>query len=184
LKAPEIIKTSRLILRRPLAGDADLIFSRYSSDPNVTKYLGWPRHHTVDDTRSFLAFSDAEWERWPAGPYLVESAAAHQLLGSTGLAFQSQVIAATGYAFARDAWGCGYATEVLNAMVGLAWDLEIERLYALCHPANVASVHVLEKCGFRNEGFTPDLHRFPNLAPDDPGECLCFARRYEPAAEA
>ncbi|HLJ49673.1 MAG TPA: GNAT family N-acetyltransferase [Bryobacteraceae bacterium] len=182
MKAPEIIKTERLILRKPLNDDAEAIFSRYSSDLEVTKYLGWPRHRIIEDTKSFLAFSDAEWERWPAGPYLIESLVEQRLLGSTGLAFESPSVAATGYVLARDAWGFGYATEALNAVVALARDLGVNRLYALCHPANVASVHVLGKCGFHNEGFTPSQHRFPNLDPDDPGECLCFARHFEPAA--
>jgi len=71
-------------LRKPIAADADAIFHRYSSDPIVTKYLGWPRHTSVDDTRAFLAFSDAEWKKWQAGPYLIESLEDRRLLGGTG----------------------------------------------------------------------------------------------------
>ena len=48
------------------------IFARYSSDPEVTRLVGWPRHRHVDDARGFLQWSDAEWARAPAGPYLIE----------------------------------------------------------------------------------------------------------------
>jgi [ribosomal protein S5]-alanine N-acetyltransferase len=147
LKAPERIETARLILRKPVLGDAASIFSRYASDRDVTKYLAWSRHQSLADTESFVAFSDSEWHRWPAGPYLIESHTG-QLLGSTGLAFESPKTASTGYVLAKDAWGKGYATEALHAMVTLASSLHLENLYALCHPENSASIRVLEKCGF------------------------------------
>jgi RimJ/RimL family protein N-acetyltransferase len=69
-RAPEAIETPRLRLRRPRAIDAPGIFERYASDPDVARYLGRPRHQSIDDTRGFLEFSEAEWARGPAGPYL------------------------------------------------------------------------------------------------------------------
>jgi RimJ/RimL family protein N-acetyltransferase len=57
------IETPRLILRKPTREDAEAIFARYASDPEVTRLLGWPRHSSVNVTRTFLAFSDAEWSR-------------------------------------------------------------------------------------------------------------------------
>src|SRR6266545_7718451 len=120
MKGPERIETARLLLRKPIFEDAEAVFSGYASIPEVTKYVGWPRHRSLEDTKSFLRYSAAEWERWPAGPYLIESRADQQLLGSTGLGFESPNVAATGYVLARDAWGHGYATEALSAIVTLA----------------------------------------------------------------
>jgi ribosomal-protein-alanine N-acetyltransferase len=44
MRAPERLETARLILRRPRAADAPVIYERYASDPEVTRWLGWPRH--------------------------------------------------------------------------------------------------------------------------------------------
>ena len=71
VKAPETIETERLLLRRPKQSDAQAVFHRYASDRDVTRYLSWPTHRSVADTLAFLAMSDDEWRRWPAGPYLV-----------------------------------------------------------------------------------------------------------------
>src|SRR6185369_706973 len=120
LRKPVRIETARLVLRRPRASDVKAVFKRYSSDPEVTHFLGWPRHRRVAETRAFLDFSDAEWRRWPAGPYLIESRDTGQLLGGTGLGFETPFRASTGYVLARDAWGAGYATEALRGMVELA----------------------------------------------------------------
>src|SRR5262245_46637755 len=132
MKAPVRIETARLILRQPQLNDAKSIFERYAGDPDVTRYLGWPRHQSVDQTEGFLQFSSHEWERWPAGPYLIFSRTGGELLGSTGLGFQTERDAMTGYVLARDAWGKGYATEALAALVDLAPGLGISRLRALC----------------------------------------------------
>jgi ribosomal-protein-alanine N-acetyltransferase len=51
--ALERIETSRLVLRRPLLRDASVIFERYASDAEVTRFVGWPRHRAVGDTLAF-----------------------------------------------------------------------------------------------------------------------------------
>jgi ribosomal-protein-alanine N-acetyltransferase len=68
VKAPASFETRRLLIRRRRQDDAVAIFERYASDREVTRYVGWPRHLSVDTTKAFVALSDDEWERWPAGP--------------------------------------------------------------------------------------------------------------------
>lgn len=174
------ITTDRLILRRPTAGDTEAIFQRYASDPQVTHYLAWPRHRTLDDTRGFLAFSDSEWRRWPAGPFLAISQRDGSLLGSTGLAFETPRTATTGYVLARQAWGQGYATECLLAMVTLARRLGIEHLSAHCHVEHVMSHRVLEKGGFECHGRVPRHSIFPNLDADTPLDVLTYSLELTP----
>jgi len=173
----ETIETARLRLRRPQLTDARSVFERYASDPRVTRFLGWPTHRTIADSEGFLAYCAAEWERWPAGPFLIESRADGTLLGSTGLGFETPQQAATGYVLAHDAWGRGYASEALAAMRDLSTRLRLDRLYALCHPEHRASARVLEKCGFLCEGTLPAYAEFPNLAPGVPADVLCYALR-------
>jgi [ribosomal protein S5]-alanine N-acetyltransferase len=163
--AMEQFETARLVLRRPRREDAQEIFDRYASDPAVTRYLAWPRHYSLQDSEVFVGFSDGEWQRWGCGPYLAFSRDDGTLLGSTGLAFETPVVASTGYVFARDAWGRGYATESLHAMIDLATRLGVERLYAICHVDHVASSRVMEKCGMMREGVLPRHTVFPNLGP-------------------
>ncbi len=174
----ELIETARLRLRKPLPSDAEAIFAVYASDPEVTRYLSWPTHRSLDDTRGFLAWSDAEWEQWPAGPYLVFLRSDGRLLGSTGLSLKSPERAVTGYAFARAEWGHGYATESLQAMVDLARDLGVRRLESVCHVDHRPSAHVMEKCGFQVVGVRPGDTEFPNLAPGRKSDVLSYVRLF------
>lgn len=175
MKPGAVLATPRLALSRPDAADVDAIFARYASDAEVTRYLGWPRHRSRIDTEAFLAFSDAQWEADGFGPLLAFARDSGRLLGSTGLAPDGPGRATTGYLLARDAWGHGYATEMLAAMVALAAAGGFVTLETLCHPANRASQRVLEKGGFAHVGETARGGAFPNLA-DDPGRALVYAR--------
>ena len=169
------LETERLILRKPESADADAIFERYASDPEVGRYLAWPIHETIEDTRAFLAFSDLEWERSPAGPYLMFDKNTGILLGSTGLAFELPHCASTGYVLAVDAWGNGFATEAVIAMRNLAPVLGLQRLYAACHPEHGPSRRVLEKAGFELEGTLRGHCEFPNLKRGVRLDAVCYA---------
>ena len=67
LGAPGVIETSRLRLRRPAASDAPAVFTRYASDPAVTRFLGWRTHESLSDTQLFLFCCD-ETSRRPVLP--------------------------------------------------------------------------------------------------------------------
>lgn len=181
IRASEKIETARLLLRRPRQSDAQEIFHRYASDRDVTRYLSWPTHRSVADTLAFIAMSDEEWHRWPAGPYLVmagENGNAEELVGSTGLFYKSATRAVTGYVFARRAWGQGYATEALEAMVNLARQTGVGRLEAICHAEHTPSAHVLEKCGFAREEVRREHFVFPNLRPQKKSDVFSYVRSF------
>src|SRR5262245_53236260 len=114
MTAPTRVETERLVMAPPQQSDAVEIFERYSSDPEVTRYLGWPTHQHVTDTEAFIGFSTSQWQREGMGAYLIRSRTDGKLLGSTGLGLAGQPSeshrAMTGYVLAKDSWGLGYAT--------------------------------------------------------------------------
>jgi RimJ/RimL family protein N-acetyltransferase len=174
-QAPERLVTERLTLRRPRATDAAAILQSYAGDPDVTSLLAWPRHRSIEDTLAFVEWSDQVWRNTLAGPYLILDRE-DRVVGTTGLDVETPWRAATGYVLRRDAWGCGVATEVAVAMTGLAEDLGLDRLYALCHPDNIASARVLGKAGFIREGVLRRHTYFPNLGVEGPQDVEIWAR--------
>jgi RimJ/RimL family protein N-acetyltransferase len=89
--------------------------------------------------------------------------------------FETPHRAMTGYVFATDAWGLGYATEALAAMVDVARAAGVRRLYALVHADHRASARVLERCQFDREGTLRRYDEFPNLVPGEPQDVVCYA---------
>ena len=174
MKAPETISLNRLTLRRPRIEDAEGILLGYAGDPAVTRYLTWPTHKTIEDTRKFVASADSEWIKNGVGPYLAQDADS-RILGSAGLMLETPYRASLGYCVARQHWGRGYATEITEGLSALAGELGIIRIYAMSHPENIGSIRVLEKCGFDFEGRVKSFVILANLDPN-PVDMLLYAR--------
>jgi [ribosomal protein S5]-alanine N-acetyltransferase len=170
--------TTRLRLRPPGNDDAVAIFQRYASVAEVLRYVGWPCHLSIDDTQRFLQLSRSEWQRWPGGPLLIEDRITGELIGSTGLSFETPYRASTGYVLARDRWGMGYASEALGAVVQWAARLRVARLYAICHAAHERSYRVLERHAFVLEGTLRRHVVFPNLGVSEPQDVRCYSLIY------
>jgi [ribosomal protein S5]-alanine N-acetyltransferase len=171
-----LYRTPRLVLRRPRRDDVAEVFQRIASDPEVTRLVGWPMHTAQADTEAFLSFADAEWAKWPVGPLLITSQKDSTIIGSTGLAFETSFRASTGFVLAKYAWGSGFASEALGAVVNIAAALSVRRLYALCHVQHEKSAGVLERCRFIREGVLHKHTVFPNLGMPEPQNVYCYAQ--------
>ena len=63
------------------------------------------------------------------------------------------------YHIARDSWGCGIATESVSRVTAFGMnELGLKRIQALVRTENQASIRVLEKNGYVQEGL---LHYYP-----------------------
>jgi [ribosomal protein S5]-alanine N-acetyltransferase len=60
--------------------------------------------------------------------------------------------AAFGYWLGRAYWGCGIATDAARTLADVSLRSGLRRLEARVFAPNIASVRVLEKCGFELEG--------------------------------
>jgi RimJ/RimL family protein N-acetyltransferase len=160
--APPTIVTSRLVLRRPTLGDAEAIFTGYAGDSEVTRYMSWGTHPSIENTRGFLEFAMREWIEGGVGAYLIERDGV--VIGSTGLHPRARHCAVTGYILERNAWGHGYATEACRRMIELGQELGFERVEAQCHASHTPSARVLEKAGMAFEGVLRKHSIFPNLS--------------------
>jgi RimJ/RimL family protein N-acetyltransferase len=63
IAAPDEIHTARLLLRKPRATDAPLMFTAYAQDPAVTRYLMWRPHANIAETRLVIDRFLTAWER-------------------------------------------------------------------------------------------------------------------------
>jgi RimJ/RimL family protein N-acetyltransferase len=150
------LETPRLILREFVPADLD-DFYRLVTDPDVIRYTGDPGGSREEvrqgmEARVFTDYRVRGFGRWAA--ILKEE---DRFIGFAGLKYLEDVGGVdVGYRFFKDYWGRGLATEACRALVGHGFDeLQLPRILGLVDPDNAASIHVLEKCGFRFEKFAP-----------------------------
>ena len=171
----EPIETDRLILRRPRIGDAQAIYERYANDADVTKYMSWPRHDSIEVTEQVVKLWVKQWQGSSGGAFLITDRSSNEVLGSTGFHLMNPHVASTGYVLAKSEWGKGYATEALEGIVNLAKNYGLQRLFADCHYEHSKSARVMEKCGFEYEGRLRNYIEFPNLSPGEVTDVLLYA---------
>lgn len=139
-----ITETERLILRRYTERDFDDLFE-YLSDDEVVKFE--PYHAmTAEETRENL-----KWRIGTDEMIAVELKENHKMIGNIYLGkrdFNSREI---GFVFNRDFWGKGFAKESCRAIIKLAFQGGVHRIFAECDPENQNSWRLLESLGFERE---------------------------------
>jgi [ribosomal protein S5]-alanine N-acetyltransferase len=173
--APPVLETPRLRLRPPEPDDAGSIFADYARDPEVTRYLTWRPHATVEQTREFLRRCARVRAEGSAYPLAIVSRQDGRVLGMIELRVEGHAVN-LGYVLARPYWGTGVMTEAARAVV--EWALAqpgVYRVWAVCDVDNVGSARVLEKAGLQREGILRRYLMHPNTQ-DTPRDCFCYAR--------
>ncbi len=181
---PEHLRTARLVLRRPVPADAEPIFAGYARDPEVSRYLTWRPHRSIDDTRSHIAYFSRLWEGGDRRSYVIDAEGC-PCAGGIDLRWTDEGRSVTfGYVLRRDHWGRGLMTEALSACIEVALaDPGVWRAWAYCDVDNPASGRVMEKAGMTFEGVLRRWALHPNVDPRRPRDCRAYARvRTEPAA--
>lgn len=148
----ETIETERCILRKVSLDDAESIFAAYAQDDDVTRYLSWLPHQSIQDTIDFVKRSLDRWDSWESYLYLVVQKESNTVIG----AFDFRPIdwvATFGYLLAKKWRGKWYMTEVLFAMIS-AWfsDFGFRKIIWYCDVENTASASVMEKSGMQYVG--------------------------------
>jgi ribosomal-protein-alanine N-acetyltransferase len=156
------LETRHLILRRMQATDSEAIF-RILADDEVTRYY---------DDATFTNVSQASdqieaWENGYKNKRCIRWGIAHKderiIIGSCGYyGFHTwHKRASIGYELARLSWRKGIMTEALSAIIDLGFqEMGLNRIEAVVMPENGASVKLLEKLGFCNEGLLAEYENW------------------------
>jgi len=174
MKPPILIETPRLRLRLPEVADAQAIFDQYGQDAEVTRYLIWQPHKSIEETIQFLKRVLAGWQEGKSFSWVITRKPDYQLMGMVALRIE-EYKANLGYLLARPYWGQGYMTEAVQALVDLVLaQPEIYRVWAVCDIENHASARVLEKVGMSCEGVLRRWISHPNISAE-PRDCRCYS---------
>ena len=149
---PEL-ETERLLLRKLRLGDAEAMFA-YASDPEVTRYVLFETHRSVEDSESFLRLATEGYERGDFGVWGVVLKDSGAFVGTCSMEVNPEhARAELGYVLSREHWGRGLMPEAVRAVIRFGFGrMGLNRLEARCIAENTASARVMEKVGMTYEG--------------------------------
>ena len=168
-----VLVGDRVTLRAPRLDDAEELFSSIVSDPEVTRYMSWPTHPDVDETRRVITelFNVGDERTW-----LIELRHSEKTVGMCGFRPVQQHSLDFGYYLGRRWWGQRIIAEVVALLLAeMESDPNVYRISAICHVDNTRSARVLERAGLSLEGRLVAVHRLPEHQPE-PQDVLQFGK--------
>ena len=173
LDFPELITTERLVLHRSRYEDAEEMFYGYASKSEATRFVSWPTHHCIEDTRLHLLHVHRAWNDGTEFSFSVRDRRSYRLIGSFGLINDSGKVQ-FGYIINPSQWNKGFASEVCRSMMELLRQQErVCRVWTLVDTENTASIRVLLKSGLEEEVRLEKWMRFVNQG-NVPKDCILF----------
>lgn len=139
--------------------DLKLCSVRQSDVPDLFSFLGDASamafthvNQSLQDCRRRVMLHEYFRRRDGCAPWVVMERATNRIIGWGGLyqdPFELGWGFEVGYFFHPEAWGKGYASQLVAAALSVADDqLKIPEVWAMAHPENRGSQRVLEKAGF------------------------------------
>ena len=155
-KGTKTIETDRLILRQFTMDDAAPMFRNWASDDQVTRYLTWPTHESVEISSMVLSdwtshYGEPDFYNWAIvlkenGPEPIGNISVVHVKDST-------LCATMGYCMSRAHWRKGIMAEALTALIAFLFDeVGFNRIEADHDIENPASGRVMQKSGMTFEG--------------------------------
>ena len=153
-KGTQTIETMRLILRRAAPQDAEPMFRNWASDPEVTKYLTWPPHESIEVTKNLLAGWASEYARDDYYHWMIVLKETGEPIGSLLASILGRAQSAhIGYCIGKAWWHQGITSEALQAVIAYLFnEIGFHRIESMHDPNNPNSGRVMRKCGMQYEG--------------------------------
>lgn len=154
-KGTVTLETTRLILRRFTAEDAESVFYNWASDDEVTKYLTWPTHTCVNDSQGYMKYCVQSYADIRSYQWGIEIKETGVLIGNISVVKAMDDIDALelGWVIGRRYWGKGYMPEAAQRVVAFLFDeVSANRIAARHDPHNQNSGRVMQKIGMKYEG--------------------------------
>ncbi|MCO6510897.1 MAG: GNAT family N-acetyltransferase [Aridibacter famidurans] len=145
----------RIVLRQLRDSDAEDLFAIFGDD-EVIRYWSSPAHESLDDSRDLILDTLRQFKARTMFEWCAALRDSDRMIGTCTLLNVdiAHRRAEIGYALNRGFWGRGYATEIVELVIAFAFGpLNLHRLEADVHPDNAGSFRLLEKQGFKREGY-------------------------------
>ena len=147
-----VLETERLILRPITIDDAGAVY-QWASDERVTKYMSYPTHTDISQTKAWITSTFTDETEWNWA-FVLKSENRVIGTGSIGKSIYLEGYWGFGYNLHYNYWHKGYCTEATKAIIDYAHSkLDVNKVCA-CHAVdNPRSGRVMEKCGLTFDHF-------------------------------
>lgn len=145
------LETERLVLRKLKTNDAEEVYKNWTSDEEVSKYMRWSTHKSIEETKCWLKEEEENYKKNDYYTWGIELKGIDELIGSIGAFYREDDDRyEIGYGIGKKYWRKGYTSEALKrVMEYLINEVGIKRFKSVHAKLNPASGAVMQKVGFK-----------------------------------
>lgn len=149
------LETERLILRRMEKRDAADLFACFS-DPGASRYSIWSPHRNLAYTKNYVRYMMRSYRAREAMVFCIVLKEENRVIGTCSFTEMDTAykVAEIGYTLSPAYWHCGYGSEAVKALLKFGFEtIGLLRVSARVMPENRASSKLLQRLGFKQEGY-------------------------------
>lgn len=150
------LETKRLILRKTIDGDAEIMFRNWANDERVTRFMTWEPYETAAQLRStYHKYLMENRDRDDFYDWKIVLKETGEPVGNISVVEYSEDIAAAeiGYCLGYAWWHKGIMTEAFTEVIRFLFEeAGLNRITARHDVRNPHSGDVMKKCGLLYEG--------------------------------
>ncbi len=143
------LQTKRLHLRKVKVSDAERIFNCWANDEEVTKYLTWNAHKSIESLKQIIDVWLEDYKNENCYRYGIELIGSDDLIGMIDVVNYNNGVPAIGYVLGKEYWHNGYMSEALTVVTDYLFDEGYAEIYIQADERNIGSNRVIEKCGYK-----------------------------------
>jgi len=146
--------TERLILRKFTDNDAKDMFTNWSSDSEVAKFLSWKEHYNIKVTQDYIESLNEQYKSHETYIWAIELKEIGQVIGSISASCNQEAESVhISYCIGRHWWNQKTTKEALIALIEFFMkEVGVNRIESCNAIRNVSAAKVLRGCGFQVEG--------------------------------
>ncbi|MBB6218003.1 ribosomal-protein-alanine N-acetyltransferase [Anaerosolibacter carboniphilus] len=170
---PEL-ETSRLLLRKITSEDAKVLLN-YWSDEDVIRYMNIESLTKIEFIHEMIDLLNNLYDNRQAIRWGIINKENNHLIGTCGYNSgldENEHTGEIGYEIGKEYWGKGFMQEALKSVIDYGFQtMDLNRIEALVMLENIASIELLKKLGFKEEGVLREHGFYKNSFWDE----YCFS---------
>ncbi|MBO9713666.1 GNAT family protein [Sphingomonas sp.] len=143
-----VLETARLVLRPRVIDDAVALHPGFA-DPELMRWWSSAPHTSVEQTRASFVFAGGPWRCWAITLRGDDTAIGFVAAGEKRQGNVTEI----GYMLMPAYWRTGIAAEAVSAVIDQVFAEGQRRVFADTDPDNLPSRGLLERLGFKLEGY-------------------------------
>lgn len=141
------LETKRLLLRPWMEDDYEAMFYGWANDPEVTKYMTWNAHNSIEETKQIINKWIKDYEKPERLNFAIVLKESNELIGGIDIVGYIENTPVIGYNLSKKYWNNGYMTEACKCVIDYLFSSGHKEIRIDAMVENIASNKVIQKCG-------------------------------------